>query len=228
MSEWVKTESTISAGELRTRIKFCGMTREQDVLDAAALGADAVGFNCFPGSKRYIEPARVGALAAVVPAFVTPVLLFVNAPVTAIRAALDVVPLAVLQFHGGESAEFCRSFGRPYLRAINIDGPQAWQHSETMYADAMALLADTPTAGHGGSGTTFDWSRLPLRAARHARLVLAGGLRADNVGAAIAATRPFAVDVSSGIEEAPGWKSAAKMREFAAAVQAADLALNER
>lgn len=209
----------------RTRIKFCGMTREDDVRAAVALGADAVGFVCYAGSPRYVAPDRLAALAAVVPAFVTPVLLFVNASEREVRSAFKAVPHALLQFHGDESPAFCRGFDRRYLRALSVDRSETWVQAEATYADAAALLADAPAAGFGGSGMTFDWSQLPTVERRRIPLILAGGLRAENVGAAITATRPYAVDVSSGIEDSPGQKSSAKMREFAVAVRAADLSV---
>jgi phosphoribosylanthranilate isomerase len=205
----------------RTRMKFCGLTRVVDVDAAVAIGADAVGFNCYEKSSRFVPPSALAKLAARVPAFVTPVLLFVNAEEDAIRGALEVVPHAVLQFHGDESADRCRVFRRPYVRALRVNGQTEWAALECEYADAAALLADAPAAGYGGSGQVFDWSRLPRAASRRVPLVLAGGLDATNVRSAIEAVRPYAVDVSSGIEDAPGLKSALKMREFASAVLAA-------
>jgi phosphoribosylanthranilate isomerase len=206
----------------RTRVKICGMTRVQDVQAACALGADAVGFVCHPPSPRYVEPARLAELAAAVAPLVTPVLLFVNAPAQQVTAALAALPQAILQFHGDEDPEYCRLFGRPYLRAVALAAGVDLLDCERRFASASALLADAPSAGYGGSGRTFDWRCLPARASRALPLFLAGGLQADNVAAAIAQVRPYAVDVSSGVEQARGIKSEDRMRSFVAAVRRAD------
>lgn len=204
----------------RTRIKFCGLTRAEDVQAAVAAGADAVGFVGYEKSPRYVSLAQLAQLGPCVPAFVTPVLLFVNAPAQNIERALRVLPHAVLQFHGDETSEQCRQFSRPYLRALRVDAAFDWAEAEQRYADALALLVDAPAPGFGGGGEVFDWHGLPAPAQRRQALVLAGGLTASNVGQALAQVRPYAVDVSSSIEEAPGRKNAQKMREFAAAVRA--------
>jgi phosphoribosylanthranilate isomerase len=209
----------------RTRIKFCGLTRVVDVDAAVSLGADAVGFVGYDKSPRYVSAGALAQLAARVPAFITPVLLFVNASDDEIRGALEVVPHAVLQFQGDESAQRCRTFRRPYVRALRVLDASDWAAAEREYADAAALLADAPAPGYGGGGQVFDWTKLPNAAGRRVPLVLAGGLNVANVGSAIASVRPYAVDVSSAIEDAPGQKSARKMREFASAVFAAKLAL---
>lgn len=209
----------------RTRIKICGLTRPDDVAAAAAAGADALGFNRFPGSPRHVSLARLRELALRVGPMVTPVLLFVNATEDEVRAALDVVPLAVLQFHGDESPEFCASFGRPYWRAVAADDRARLVDCFARFRSAQALLLDTPSAGRGGSGRTFDWSVIPPAGERPVPVVLAGGLNAGNVGAAVRQVRPAAVDVSSGVESAPGIKDAGKMAQFVAAVRAADRAL---
>lgn len=205
---------------MRTRVKICGLTREADVVAAAAAGADALGFNCYAGSPRYLAPARLAALAAAVPPFVTPVLLFVNAAPQAIEAAISVLPNALLQFHGDEDEASCTRWQRPYLRAVRMLPGVDLLDCERQFGSAAGLLVDAPSAGFGGSGATFEWSRVPQR--RSKPLVLAGGLTAANVGAAIAQVRPEAVDVASGVEEAPGAKSAARIHEFIAAVRAAD------
>jgi len=214
----------------RTRVKICGLSREPDVQAAAALGADAVGFVCFAGSPRFVEPGRLAALARIVPPFVTPVLLFVDAGRAQVQEALGAVPQALLQFHGSESPEFCGSFGRPYLRAVAVADGVDLLECEAAFAGAAALLADTPAdafadgspAVFGGTGRTFAWERLPASDRRRLPLILAGGLRADNVAAAISAARPYAVDVSSGVESSRGIKSVERMRDFLAAVRAAD------
>jgi phosphoribosylanthranilate isomerase len=206
----------------RTRVKICGLTRIEDVQAACALGADAVGFVCYAGSPRHVAPEQLARLAAGVAPFVTPVLLFVNAAADAVRAALAVVPHALLQFHGDEEHEFCRSFGRPYLRAVAVGTGVDLLNCERQYPSAAAVLADAPSAAFGGSGQTFDWDRLPAPAERTLPLVLAGGLQPDNVGAAIGRVRPHAVDVSSGVEQARGVKSVERMRSFLAAVRRAN------
>ncbi len=214
----------------RTRVKICGLTREEDVRAAGALGADAVGFVCFAGSPRYVDPGRLAHLARSVPPWVTPVLLFVDAAREQILAALASVPQAIMQFHGSESPEFCGSLGRPYLRAVAVAAGVDLLNFEQQFPGASALLADTPAdhpaadgkVVYGGAGRTFPWERLPAQEQRQLPLILAGGLRADNVAAAISAVRPYGVDVSSGVESARGIKSAELMREFLVAVQTAD------
>jgi phosphoribosylanthranilate isomerase len=210
----------------RTRVKFCGLTRPRDIEAAAEIGADAVGFVCHAGSRRYVPVDRLAHLAQSLPPFITPVLLFVNAAADSIARAVDAVPNAVLQFHGDETAADCARAARPYLRAIRMEKGVDLLDCEREYASAIGLLADTPAEGYGGSGSSFDWARLPSVSARRKPLVLAGGLTESNVGQAIAAVRPHAVDVSSGIEEAPGTKSVEKMRRFFAAVRAADSLLS--
>lgn len=209
-----------------TRIKICGLTRAADVAAAVALGADAVGFVRYRGSPRYVELQQLALLLREVPAFVTPVLLFVNAAEDEIHAALDVAPNALLQFHGDETEPECTRFDRPYLRAVRMGKGVDLLDCAALFASAVALLADAPAEGYGGSGQAFDWSSLPPLAARGKPLVLAGGLNADNVGAAIRAVRPYAVDVASGVEESPGVKSAEKLKRFFAAVRAADAELS--
>jgi len=191
-----------------------------DVAAAAAAGADAVGFVCYSKSPRHVPPARLRALARELPPFVTPVLLFVNAPADLIEDALGAVPDAMLQFHGDEHEPACSRFGRPYLRAIQMGTTVDLLDCERQFHSAAALLADAPGESFGGSGATFDWGRVPLR--RTKPLVLSGGLRAENVGDAIRRLRPFAVDVSSGVEESPGIKSGNRINQFIAAARAAD------
>jgi phosphoribosylanthranilate isomerase len=205
---------------MRTRIKICGLTREADVAAACAAGADAVGFVCYPKSPRYVDPHRLPVLTREVSPFTMPVLLFVNAPTVLIEAAQEAVPGALLQFHGDEHEADCARHGRPYLRAIRMDAEVDLLDCERLFPSAAALLLDTPSGAYGGSGTAFDWTRIPRQRSR--RIVLAGGLNERNVGAAVQAARPYAVDVSSGVEDAPGVKSAAKIAAFVAAVRRAD------
>ena len=199
---------------------MCGITRVEDVVSAADAGADALGFNCYPRSPRFVAPGRLRELAAALPPFATPVLLFVNADAADVRTCLAEMPNALLQFHGDETRADCERFRRPYLRAVRMSEGVDLLDCARTFPSAVALLADAPTAGFGGSGTTFDWSLLPPRLSMP--LVLAGGLNEGNVGEAIERVRPFAVDVSSGVEEAPGVKSAERLQHFCAAVRAAD------
>jgi len=207
---------------LRTRVKICGLTRAADVAAACEAGADAVGFVCYPGSPRHVPCSALSTLARAAGPFVSPVLLFVNARPQDVWAALDVVPHAVLQFHGGERHEECRAFGRPYLRALSMGEGVDLLDCERQFPSAQAILADAPSRSFGGAGAVFDWHRVSVSADRKLRLVLAGGLTVANVSAAIAAVSPWAVDVSSGVEVARGIKDHVRMREFIAAVHAAD------
>jgi len=206
----------------RTRIKICGITRVEDATAAVACGADAVGFNCYERSPRFVERGRLRELARALPPFVTPVLLFVNAAAEHVRACMAEVPHALLQFHGDETAADCERLGRPYLRAVRMGEGVDLLDFARSFPSAMALLADAPAAGFGGGGKVFDWARLPAPGQRTMPLVLAGGLDDTNVGDAIGRVRPFAVDVSSGVESAPGIKSGERMRRFCAAVRQAD------
>ena len=221
------------ASPLRTRIKICGLTREQDVDAAVQAGADALGFVLYEPSPRYVNPSRAAELALRLPAFVTPVLLFVNAPAQQVLDMLDRVPHAMLQFHGDETPDDCQraSAGgkRPYLRAARIPAGEAAAAFDLieyarLHSQAKAILLDTHVAGYGGGGTVFDWSLLPTSVNAH--LVLSGGLTPANVGDGIRTVRPrcvsLAVDVSSGVEASKGIKDAAKINQFVAAVRAAD------
>lgn len=205
---------------MRTRIKICGLTREADVAAACAAGADAVGFVCYPKSPRYVDPHRLAALAHGVGPFTMPVLLFVNAPSALIEAAQEAMPGALLQFHGDEHEADCTRHGRPYLRAIQVEKDIDLLDFEGLFPSAAALLLDAPSDAYGGSGTAFDWSRIPRERSR--RIVLAGGLNEKNVGAAVRSVRPYAVDVSTGVEDAPGTKNAHKIEAFIGAVRRAD------
>ncbi len=158
------------------------------------------------------------------PPFVTPVLLFVNAPSDLIEDALGAIPNALLQFHGDEHEAACSRYGHPYVRALRMEEGVDLLDFERQFQSAAALLLDAPSADFGGSGQTFDWDRIPPR--RSKPLVLAGGLTPDNVGNAIRRVRPYAVDVSSGVEDAPGLKNSVRMNQFIAATRAADQALS--
>jgi phosphoribosylanthranilate isomerase len=205
---------------MRTRIKICGLTREADVATACAAGADAVGFVCYPNSPRHVASRRLRALARELGPFTVPVLLFVNAAPDLVQAARDAVPTAVLQFHGDESEPECARYGAPYVRAVRMAEGVDLLDCERQFSSAAALLLDTPSVAYGGSGRAFDWSRIPAR--RSMRVILAGGLDSGNVMRAVQAVRPYAVDVSSGVEEAPGIKSAVLIRDFVDAVRRAE------
>jgi phosphoribosylanthranilate isomerase len=221
--------SFVVSSPQRTRIKICGLTREQDVDAAVSAGADAVGFVLYPPSPRNVAPARARELALRLPPFVTPVLLFVNEETTKIIAICQDIPTATVQFHGEESPEACDRIGRPYLRAARIPlGAAAAGFNLVKYAqdysNAQAILLDAHVEGYGGGGKAFNWSLLPPSVDAH--LVLSGGLNAANVTDGILQVRPrcttLAVDVSSGVEIHKGIKSAEKINQFVAAVRAAD------
>jgi phosphoribosylanthranilate isomerase len=205
---------------MRTRIKICGLTREADVAAACLAGADAVGFNCYPKSPRYVDPHRLAALARELAPFTVPVLVFVNAPTDLIEAAQEAVPAALLQFHGDEHEADCARHGRLYLRALRVDEGVDLLDFDRLFPSAAALLLDAASEVYGGSGMAFDWTRIPLQRTR--RIVLAGGLTEHNVGTAVRTVRPYAVDVSSGVEDAPGQKSPARIEAFIRAVRRAD------
>jgi len=219
----------------RTRIKICGLTREQDIDTAVAAGVDAIGFVMYAPSARAVTIERAAELALRLPAFVTPVLLFVNETPEAIAQACVQVPGAWLQFHGDETPDQCRkiarTLGRRWVRAarIPLETPAGEEAFDLLkyahdYSDAQAVLLDAHVEGYGGGGKTFNWSQLPQNVNAH--LVLSGGLNAANVTEGIRALRDrglsLAVDVSSGVESAKGIKDAAKIHEFVRAVRAAD------
>jgi phosphoribosylanthranilate isomerase len=220
----------MSSVPVRTRVKICGLSREQDVDAAVAAGADAIGLVLYPKSPRCVSAARAGELARRLPPFVTPVLLFVNETLEEVRAACEQVPGAMLQFHGDETPAFCREAAgaRPWMRAarIPLDAAEPFDLLKfaSDFSDAQALLLDAHVEGYGGAGRTFPWSRLPTSASCHA--VLSGGLTPANVADGIVQVRPrfrtLAVDVSSGVEASKGVKDAAKIHQFVAAVRAAD------
>ncbi|CAM3305402.1 phosphoribosylanthranilate isomerase [Halomonas lysinitropha] len=203
----------------RTRVKFCGLTRPQDVDAAVAAGADALGFVLWPGSKRAVDATRLVELTARVPAFVTRVGLFVDAEYGWIERCAPCLDL--LQFHGDESPDTCLAAGRPWIKALRMRDSLDLHAAAETYGGAQALLLDAYRPGvPGGTGETFDWSRIPASLAKP--VILAGGLMPDNVAEAIAAVSPFAVDVSGGIEVFPGVKDSARMTAFLRAVRRAD------
>ena len=204
----------------RTRIKICGLTREADVDAAVSAGADAVGFVLYERSPRSVSVARAAELAKRLPPFVAPVVLFVNADARSIDAAIAAIPNLLLQFHGDESPAECAAPARPYLRAARIGPGFDLLDFAARYAGAQALLLDAEVEGYGGGGKVFDWSL--ARAAVPLPVVLSGGLHAGNVIQGIRQLRPWAVDVSSGVESAKGIKDADAIRRFCDAVREAD------
>jgi phosphoribosylanthranilate isomerase len=204
----------------RTRIKICGLSRADDVQAAVEAGADAIGFVFHAGSPRHVSVEAAAALAHGLPPFVTPVGLFVNAPAAEIAAACAAIPNLVLQFHGNEDEAECAASRRPYLRSAPMSAGFDLLDFARRFSTAQALLLDAHVEGWGGSGKVFDWSLVP-RAVPH-RLVLSGGLHAANVAAGIQALRPWAVDVSSGVESSRGVKDADLIRAFCDAVREAD------
>jgi phosphoribosylanthranilate isomerase len=206
-----------------TRIKMCGITRAEDALEAAALGVDAIGLVFYAPSPRHIEIHQARELLAVLPPFVTTVGLFVNATAEKVTTVLASVSLDLLQFHGDESPEFCNAFERPYMKAIRMREGVDLQREAIRYAHSRGLLLDAyHPALPGGTGESFDWARVPQNLPT--AVVLAGGLRADNIANAINSVHPYAVDVSGGIESAKAIKDWGKMADFVAAVRAADTA----
>ncbi len=204
----------------RTRIKICGLTREADVQAAVDAGADAVGFVLWPQSPRAVTVERAQALARALPPFVTPVCLFVNAEAALIKRATQALPHALLQFHGDETPADCEAALRPYLRAVRMRQGVSLLDFATRYASAAGLLLDADVQGYGGGGKAFDWSLVPSDVPRP--VVLSGGLNPANVTDGVLHVRPWAVDVSSGVEAAKGLKDARLIREFCEAVREAD------
>lgn len=207
---------------MATRVKVCGITREEDAQAASRSGADAIGFVFYPVSPRCIDVARAGAIAASIPPFVSSVGLFVNADAAVVDQVLEAIRLDYLQFHGEESPAYCAQFGIPYLKAVRVKpGVDLLQYA-IEFSAAKALLLDAYVEGvHGGTGQGFDWrlipSNLPLP------VILSGGLRPDNVTDAIQAVRPWAVDVSSGVEATKGIKDLDKIERFIRGVRNADV-----
>lgn len=204
----------------RTRIKICGLTREQDVDAAVQAGADAVGFVFYPKSQRCITPGRARQLADRLPPFVSAVGLFVNEDPAIVQATADTARLQLLQLHGEETPEYCAQFTLPYVKAARVVPGLDLVEYAARFSDARGLLLDAFVEGYGGGGEVFDWSLIPSEIA--AQAVLSGGLHAGNVGAGILSLRPLGVDVSSGVEQSKGIKDAALIRRFVAAVRAAD------
>ncbi|MFQ3201426.1 MAG: phosphoribosylanthranilate isomerase [Zhongshania sp.] len=205
----------------RTRVKICGITRAEDALAAINSGADALGFVFYSKSPRAISIEQAANIMSILPPFVSKVGLFVDADVAEIRNVLACCSLDVLQFHGDETADFCGSFSMPYMKALRMRDDLDLSAAIRSYSAASAFLLDSYKPGvPGGTGESFDWQRIPNNL--DISVVLAGGLRPSNAGAAIASCHPYALDVSGGVELAPGIKCANKMTEFITAVRCAD------
>ena len=200
-------------GDSVTRIKICGITRVEDALAAAQAGADAIGLVFYERSPRHVSIAQAAQLAAALPPFVSVVGLFVNAEAALVREVLAQVSLDLLQFHGDESPEYCAQFGKPYLKAIRVKAGVDLLQCASDFRGAKGLLLDAYMEGiPGGTGATFDWNLIPRQLSLP--VILSGGLAAENVAAAIEQVRPYAVDVSSGVEASKGIKDAAKIAAF--------------
>jgi len=198
---------------MRTRVKICGFTRTVDANSAAALGVDAVGLVFYRPSPRFIEIEQAVAVSKALPAFVSVVALFVDAESAWIEQVLQHVPIDCLQFHGNETPDECRRYGKPYIKAVRMHAGVDFNKIERDYADARGLLVDAFQPGvQGGTGMGFDWNLIPDR--RKLPLILAGGLTAENAAQAIIAVKPYALDVSSSVEAAKGIKDVAKMAAF--------------
>lgn len=205
----------------RTRIKVCGITRPEDARAAVEFGADALGLVFYAPSPRCVTVEQAWEIARIVPPFITLVGLFVNETKLTVRRIMEAVPIQLLQFHGDEEESFCRSFHAPYIKAARVrPGLDLIKYAES-YPSAQGLLLDAYVEGYGGGGKPFDWSLIPP--GLPLPLILSGGLDADNVTEAVRRVRPWAVDVSSGVEAAKGIKDAGKIAAFIAGVKHADV-----
>lgn len=217
----------------RTRVKICGITSLQDLDATVAAGADAVGFVLYKGSKRAIALEDCRTLVRAVPAWVSTVVLTVNAEAEDIQEIIKTIRPSLLQFHGDETPEFCEQFEYPYLKAIRVGAPGCSTPEEILacsrqYGNAKGYLYDVFTPKFGGSGKRFDTSLLSavrLEISRD-KILIAGGLNCDNVAEVIAQEHPYAIDLSSGVEEAPGKKSAKKLDRFFGEVRRADASIS--
>ena len=206
---------------MRTKVKICGVTDPEDARSAAAAGADAIGMVCqAPAARRRIDEHQALQVARALPSFVMPVLVFADADADTVRSFCLKITAATLQFHGRESAEFCCSFGRPYLKAVFVQGPDDVSAAERAHPEAAALVLD---GRRGGSGAGFDWAAVPAPGRRGKDIIIAGGLSPENVAGAIAATDPYGVDVSSGVCRAGDArrKDAQLVSDFVAAAERA-------
>ena len=198
---------------MRTRIKICGITRLEDARMAVEFGADAIGLVFYAPSPRSIDPEQARAIIAAIPPFVTIVGLFVDPAPEQVESVLRRCSLGLLQFHGDEAPDFCRGFGLPYIKAARVRADADLVQYLSRYHAAQGWLLDAyHDELYGGTGESFDWKLIPRDLAKP--VILSGGLTPDNVGAAVRQVRPWAVDVSSGVESAKGVKDAAKIAAF--------------
>ena len=206
---------------MTTAVKICGVTRAEDALAAAHHGAHAIGLVFYAPSPRYIEPDAAASIVRALPPFVTPVGLFVDADEAQVRDITRRAGIQLIQFHGSETPEFCARFGLPWMRAVRVrPGVDLLQYARDFHG-ARALLLDAYQEGlHGGTGATFDWALIPP--SLPVPIVLSGGLNPDNVSAAVRAVKPWAVDVSSGVEASKGIKDANKIAAFISGVRDVD------
>ena len=202
----------------RTRIKICGLKNEADLQCAVQAGADAVGFVLYDKSPRNVTVERAAQLAGSLPPWVTPVALFVNPAPELVQAVIKQIPSVCLQFHADEDNAFCAQFNQSFIKAARMHAGLNLVKFADEFPDAQAILVDALVQGYGGGGHTFDWSWLPAPGALAKPLVLSGGLTVENVAQAIEQVRPFAVDVSSGVEQEKGVKSPEKIESFCRAV----------
>lgn len=194
----------------RTRVKICGITRPDDGIEAARLGVDAIGLVFYEKSPRNVSIEQARVICEALPGFVTVVSLFMNPDAEQVNKVLAACAIDLIQFHGTESADFCQSFDRPYIKAVGMAGNEKLVDAMQQYSTAKALLLDSHVSGAaGGTGETFDWNAIPQQYRNS--VILAGGLKPDNVAAAIRKVQPYAVDLSSGVESEPGIKDAALM-----------------
>ncbi|HET6914095.1 MAG TPA: phosphoribosylanthranilate isomerase [Rhodanobacteraceae bacterium] len=209
----------------RTRIKICGITRLEDALLACELGADAIGLVMTPSSPRCVPLDRARAIRHALPSFVSAVVLTHDLPAGRVAEIVESVRPDLIQFHGSEDAAFCESFGLRYTKAVGMAGDVDVRELVAAHPRARGFVLDGhPPGAQGGQGRTFDWSRIPRDLGRP--VILAGGLKAENVADAIRTVRPWSVDLASGVESSPGIKDATKLRAFFAAVHAADAELS--
>jgi phosphoribosylanthranilate isomerase len=202
---------------MRTRVKICGITRVEDARVAAECGADAIGLVFYPHSPRRVMPEQAALIAESLPAFVSCVALFVDPTPEAVREVLGAVPVDCLQFHGAESASFCEQFERPYIKALRVGAGSDIAQQLSAFPRARGILLDAYVKDvPGGTGQRFDWSLVPVNCPKP--VILAGGLDPNNVAEAIRQTRPYAVDVSGGVEQGKGIKDPVKIRQFIAEV----------